>query len=235
MGPPVPNQLTTGVVSAPMSWASILSSPTLWCLSFMYFCSNSGWSFFITYVTPYMKNDLQLTGWQLHLASGAPLFFGGIGCLLGGFLTDQQVRVWGRRWGRTGQGLIAYAVGAGLFLLAGELTQTLPLIAFVALCLASFVKDLAMAASWSTTIDIGHRYSGTVAGVMNTIGNMGTVVSPPIVAALADWTGNLKTGLYYYSGMFLVASVCWLFINPRRVIVYAPEDHKRLAASGVLT
>src|SRR5262249_47479237 len=31
--------------AAPMSWASILSSPTLWCLSFMYFCSNSGWSF----------------------------------------------------------------------------------------------------------------------------------------------------------------------------------------------
>src|SRR5262249_53755414 len=93
------------VAPPPMCWSSILTSRTLWCLSFMYFCSNSGWSFFITYVTPYMKNDLQLTGWALHLASGAPLFFGGIGCMLGGFVTDRQVRVWGRRWGRTLQGL----------------------------------------------------------------------------------------------------------------------------------
>ena len=54
--------------AAPMSWASILSSPTLWCLSFMYFCSNSGWSFFITYVMLYLKNDLQLEGWLLHFA-----------------------------------------------------------------------------------------------------------------------------------------------------------------------
>jgi len=45
----------------------------------------------------------------------------------------------------------------------------------------------------------------------------------------------LRVGLYYYAGMFLVASVCWLFINPRRVIVYAPADRKRLEEAGVLT
>jgi MFS family permease len=204
----------------------------------MYFCSNAGWSFFITYVTPYMKNDLQLTGLQLHLASGAPLFFGGIGCMLGGFLTDRQVRVWGRRWGRTGQGVIAYALGSAFFVAAGLLTEKYALAAFASLCFASFVKDLAMAASWSTTIDIGHRYSGTVAGVMNTIGNMGTVVSPPIVAHLAEITGrgkDMRFSLYYYSAMFLVASIIWFFINPTRVIVYAPHDRERLEEAGVLT
>jgi MFS family permease len=226
-------------VPAPMSWASILTSPTLWCLSFMYFCSNSGWSFFITYVTPYMKNDLQLSGWQLHLASGAPLFFGGIGCMLGGFVTDRQVRVWGRRWGRTLQGLIAYALGGTFFLVAVWLTATHGALAFAALCLASFLKDLGMAASWSTTIDIGHRYSGTVAGVMNTVGNMGTVVSPLIVSRLVNIAGatgatSWSISLYYYAAMFFVASAAWAFIEPRRVIVYTPEDRKRLELEGVL-
>ena len=39
-------------VPAPLSWASTLGSRTLWFLTFMYFCSNAGWSIFITYVKP---------------------------------------------------------------------------------------------------------------------------------------------------------------------------------------
>lgn len=224
---------------APLSWSAVLSSKTLWCLSFMYFCSNSGWSFFITFVNPYLKNDLGLRGWHLHVASGAPLFFGGIGCLLGGLLTDRQVHIWGRRWGRTLQGLVAYALGGGCFLAAGLLTGSYPLLAFVAICTASFVKDFAMGASWATTIDIGHRYSGTVAGMMNTVGNLGTVFSPPLVAWLVWFVGGEEgtkwgVSLFYYASMFFIASLCWVFIDPRRVIVYAPEDHRRLQQEGAL-
>src|SRR5262249_55882578 len=95
------------------------------------------------------------------------------------------------------------------------------------LCTASFLKDFAMAASWSTCIDMGHRYSGTVAGFMNGVGNMGTFVSPPIIAWLAapaETGGPTRWGLVlvYSAGMFFVAAIGWLFINPKRVIVYAP-------------
>src|SRR5262245_20356708 len=111
-------------------------------------------------------------------------------------------------------------------------------VAFAALCLASFVKDFAMGASWATTIDIGHRYSGTVAGLMNTVGNLGTVVTPPVVAWLVLETSgegeNWRVSLFYYASMFFVASACWLFINPRRVIVYAAEDRQRLQREGDL-
>jgi ACS family glucarate transporter-like MFS transporter len=223
----------------PLSWSSMLTSPTLWCLSFMYFCSNSGWSFFITFVNPYLKQDLGLSGLELSLAAGLPLFFGGIGCLLGGLFTDRQVRFWGRRWGRTLQGVVAYALGGAFFLVAIALTDTNKTLAFGAICLASFVKDFAMGASWATTIDIGHRYSGTVAGMMNTIGNLGTVFSPPIVTFLVLVSGLGAAGkwgisLYYYAAMFLIAAVCWFFINPRNVIVYRPEDKRRLQAEGII-
>ena len=137
------------------------------------------------------------------------------------------------------QGLVAYALGGGFFLLAVAMTGTNNALAFAAVCLASFVKDFAMGASWSTTIDIGHRYSGTVAGFMNTVGNLGTVVSPPLVMWLVLATGEgdahkLSVSLYYYATMFFIASVCWLFINPRQVIVYAPSDRQRLQAEGAL-
>ncbi len=221
----------------PLSWSTMLRSPTLWFLSLMYFCSNAGWSFFASWITPYLQKDLHLSGLQLVLASGGPLFFGGIACVLGGFLTDRQVRLWGRRWGRTLQGVIAYALG-GIFMLVGVLcTPRYVGLAYASLCLSSFVKDFGMAASWSTTIDIGHRYSGTVAGFMNSVGNLGQVVSVPIVAWLALLAGrpgapSWKISLYYNAAMFFIASVSWLFVDPRKVIVYSKEDQQQRAEAS---
>jgi ACS family glucarate transporter-like MFS transporter len=217
----------------PLSWIAMLQSPTLWCLSLMYFCSNAGWCFFITWDEEYYKNVLHLEGASLSVASGAPLFCGGIACLLGGLGTDRLVRVLGRRWGRTLQGLVSYALGGFFFLLA--LLARQPWLAVLCLCTASFLKDFAMAVSWSTCIDIGHRYSGTVAGFMNSIGNLGTAVSPPIVEALVrNELGQWHWALAYSAGMFFAASLGWAFINPRHVVVYAPRDHKALRVQGVL-
>jgi len=217
-------------VSPPLSWATMLRSRTLWCLSLMYFCSNAGWCFFITWDVEYYKNVLGLSGTPLQIASGAPLFCGGVACMVGGFLTDALVRVLGCRWGRTLQGLVSYAL-AGTFFMLALLTRD-PWLAVPALCIASFLKDFAMAASWSTCIDIGHRYSGTVAGFMNMIGNLGTFVSPPIVAYLARH-GEWGLALVYSAGMFFAAAAGWAFINPKRVIVYTPDDRRCVLADGV--
>ncbi len=214
----------------------MLRSPTLWCLSVMYLCSNAGWSFFASWITPYLRHDLRLSGIELVLASGAPLFFGGASCLLGGFLTDRQVRLWGPRWGRTLQGVIAYGLGGVFMLVSVALTPSHIGLAFSSLCLSSFVKDFGMASSWATTIDIGHRYSGTVAGFMNMIGNLGQVVSIPVVAWLAVLAGrpghpSWKVSLYFNAAMFFIAALSWLFVNPRRVIVYAPDGQERQPAT----
>jgi ACS family glucarate transporter-like MFS transporter len=216
----------------PLSWRAMLSSPSLWFLSGMYFFSNAGWCFFITWDVEYYKNVLELNGTNLMIASGGPLFFGGIACLLGGFITDRQVRVWGPRWGRTLQGFASYLLGSIFFLLA--LTTDIPMLSVASLCIASFFKDFAMAVSWSTCIDIGHRYSGTVAGFMNMVGNMGTFFAPPIIAYLATERGDWGLALLFSSGMFFLACLCWLFINPRKVIVYGDSDRDQLRADGVL-
>ncbi len=217
----------------PIAWSHILRSPSLWFLCLMYFCSNAGWCFFITWDVVYYERELGLgqDSLGLKLASGAPLFFGGIACILGGFGTDWQVRFLGRRWGRTLQGFLAYALGATFFFLA--LLTNDPWIAVPSLCLASFFKDFAMAVSWSTCIDIGHRYSGTIAGFMNMVGNFGQVFAPPIVKAMAS-RGDWDQALVFSGTMFLVSAVSWLLIDPRRVIVYTADDHARLKGEGTL-
>jgi nitrate/nitrite transporter NarK len=215
----------------PLSWKAMILSPTLWFLCAMYFCSNAGWCFFITWDVEYYKQILGLSSISLGLASGAPLFFGGFGCILGGLVTDRQVQIWGPRWGRALQAFSAYGIGAGFFLLA--LFTREPLIAVPSLCAASFLKDFSMAVNWATCIDIGHRYSGTIGGWMNGIGNLGTFFGPLIVEYLAN-EGRWELALAFSATMFATASCCWLFINPRRVIVYAPADKRRLEQQGVL-
>jgi MFS family permease len=226
--------------AAPLSWATMVTSRTLWALSIMYFCSNAGWSVFITYDTKYLQTSLHLSGWVLHVMSGMPLLLGGVGCLLGGLLTDRLVPVLGRRWGRTAQGFVAYGLAAAFFMLAIPLGAHHAILGVACLCLASFTKDFAMGASWATTIDIGHRYSGTVAGFMNTVGNLGTVFAAPIgpwVARQYSVNGtdpNWTAAIGFYAVMFAIACGCWLFIDPRRVAVYSPRDRERLTAEGAL-
>jgi len=98
--------------------------------------------------------------------------------------------------------------------------------------LSSFMKDCGMAASWSTAIDIGHRYSRTVAGFMSTVGNLSQVIAVPVVAWLAMLAGsrghpNWRVRLSFYAAMFFVAALCWRFVEPRRrIIVYSASDHE---------
>jgi MFS transporter, ACS family, glucarate transporter len=216
---------------APLSWKTMLLSANLWLLCGMYLCSNAGWCFFITWDREYYDKVLGLGGTPLKIANSAPLFCGGIACILGGLTTDRQVRIWGRRWGRTLQGMIAYGLGAGFFLLAMATNE--PLIAVPSLCAASFLKDFSMSVNWSTCIDIGHRYSGTVAGFMNGVGNLGTFIGPLIVAYLAK-NGRWELALAFSASTFAIASLCWFFINPLRVIVYSAEDRHRLEKEGAL-
>jgi MFS family permease len=217
----------------PLAWGSMFASPSFWLLCSMYLCSNAGWCFFITWDTEYYKTVLHLEGNTLRIAEGASLLFGGIACLAGGFLTDRQVRVWGRRWGRTMQGFLSYALGGCFFVLALVFVDY-PGLSVACLCIASFGKDFAMAVSWSTCIDIGHRYSGTVGGFMNGIGNLGTALAPTIVSYLAGPQDNWGVALIFSASLFFTASVCWLFINPRKVVVYSDSDHDALRGQGVL-
>src|ERR1019366_3902799 len=74
----------------PISWKAMLSSPTLWCLSGMYFFSNAGWCFFITWDVKYYESVLGLGATELLLASSAPLFFAGVACIVRGLVTGRQ-------------------------------------------------------------------------------------------------------------------------------------------------
>ena len=56
----------------PISWGTMLRSRTLWALSLMYFFSNAGWCFFITWDKRYFDKVLHLEGTWLTIAASGP-------------------------------------------------------------------------------------------------------------------------------------------------------------------
>jgi cyanate permease len=57
---------------------------------------------------------------------------------------------------------------------------------------------------------------------MNTVGQVGGILSPIALAYLVDATGNWNTPLLVLAGVYGMAAIAWLLIDPQQR-VEAPE------------
>jgi MFS transporter, ACS family, glucarate transporter len=227
-------------------WGKLLKSTNLWLLCVMYFCGAYGWYLNITYFPGYLKDELGIHKgdvkwtsqfWIASLMTGLPLLVGSVSCLIGGFLTDAFIRWTGdRKWGRRlfgviGHGLCASCYFVAIFYMKSPWTFVL-LIAF-----AAFWNDLTMGAAWASCLDIGKRYSGIVAGCMNTIGNMGGALAGILTGKILDWhTAGHAPGsdafklakdqgwtlnIILWGSAYALAVVCWFWFDATKPV--APE------------
>ena len=117
------------------------------------------------------------------------------------------------------------AAGAACFV-------AVPLLAVLLISVGTFCGMASGVSAYALAISYGGKRVATVFATMNMSGNLGAVISPPIVKALSQ--ESWKPALVYSAAMFFTASLCWLFINPRRVIVYDDADRRRLRELGAL-
>jgi nitrate/nitrite transporter NarK len=86
--------------------------------------------------------------------------------------------------------------------------------AVISISLASFFNDLAMPPSWAATMDMGGRYAGTLAGAMNSWGNLGGAVAPAVIGYVLAWTNNNWNIAFYISAVLYAAAIpCWIFLD----------------------
>jgi ACS family glucarate transporter-like MFS transporter len=205
------------------SWPGIgvlASSLSLWAMGFAAFWVCFGWYFYPTWQPKYLKDvhGFQPDGWVSEVLTGLPFLCGALGCLIGGGVSDRLVQRFGHRWGRSLVGLAGFT-GAGLCVLAtgfaANATQ-----AVVLLCLAFLVNDLAIPVLWAVSADIGGRYAGTVAGLMNMVGGLGAILSPPLIPYVLTWLPSRYSPEQRWSiifaglaGAWFLAAAAWLFID----------------------
>ncbi len=216
------DQMASGHGDVP--WGKLVTSRTVWMLWAQYFCVSYPWYFYITWLPTYLQEYRGLNPSDAARLAIFPLFFGGLGCVFSGFLNP-----WVARWTgvRTARRLMAYIGSLGacvmLFVHAG-LRDPLP--AMIAMGLASFGNDLLMPGSWGACMDVGGKYAGTLAGSMNMMGNFAGGIAPVVLGYVLRTTGNWLLNFYIMGAIYLLAGLCWVFIDP-----VTPLEESRRRAS----
>src|SRR3984885_523451 len=195
-------------------WRKFSRSPQVWLLCAQYFCLSYGWYFYITWLPTYLKEARGQDLGASALLGILPLFLGGLGCLVSGFISAPLARVTGsvlktRR-------LLAYLgfSGASLSLVLSTRLHN-PLLAMLAMGLASFSNDLVMPGAWGACMDVGGKCAGTLSGAMNMLGNFGGAVSPTAIGYILRWThGNWDVTFYVSAAVYAMGILFWRFLDP---------------------
>jgi ACS family glucarate transporter-like MFS transporter len=194
----------------------LLGNRNVMLLAISYMCMNytfyllSNWVFL--YLVQERKFSLLESGW---LATAPPLA-AALGAGIGGVLTGIFCRRFGDRWGFRLVPLVAMPVSAVLLLLAVNASN--PYLAVVALAACFGCVELTEGAFWAGGMTVGRGDTMAVCGFMNTGGNLGGIISIPIVAYISGrhlWFLAFLIG----AGLALVSALAWLGID-----VAAPID-----------
>jgi len=219
-------------------WRRLLASRSVWLLWLQYFCLTYGWFFYVTWLPTYLRetrglelNQNAVMFWLegvlgaflepdttrrvlVAALAGIPLFFGGFGCIACGFLTPWLVRtVRSVAVTRKILALVGFT-GASVLLVYSFYIKD-PLLAMISMGLASFCNDLTMPGSWSTCMDLGGNYAGTLSGAMNMVGAIGAAVAPLVIGIILDTTNRDWGVTFWLSGaIYFLGGLCWLWIDP---------------------
>jgi MFS family permease len=154
---------------------------------------------------------------KIGVAATLPLIAATIMNMTGGWLSDTLARQWGDL--RRGRVVVSVAgfVLAGIAILPGVLVNN-PAAGLACLTLALAGLELTVPVAWALCLDIAGDFSGSVTGVMNTLGNLGGAVSAVMIGYLATifgWTVPFLVS----SLLCMVAALLATRIDPTRSAV----------------
>jgi sugar phosphate permease len=209
-------------------WRRILRSPSLWTLSLMYFCYGYSIDVYLDWFPKYLNEHRGFNLTQMGFYASLPLLAGAAGDLLGGTVSDRCAKRFGNlKLARRAVALAGFLLAAVFILPATFTTHSTASVLYS--CVAVFGLEVTVGVSWAIPLDIGGDYAGSVASVMNTFGNLGSAVSPVLLAYLV--------GKYGWNMPFLVCTflcvggaLLSVGINADKTIAWDPAE---LSTSGV--
>jgi MFS family permease len=195
-------------------WAKFAGSKTVWLLCGQYFALSFPWYFLITWAPTFIDErfhvDVNSSMWLKTL----PLLMCGIGSMFSGLISAPLTRVTGSI-AKTRRILGCTGFLGACFCLVWASTLHEPFMGVMAVGLSAFCNDLVMPTAWGTVMDVAGPYSGTLAGTMNMMGNLGGALYGPAAGFVLartnhDWGSVLLMGAAVYVAGFLM----WLVIDP---------------------
>jgi len=179
-------------------WRRILGTSSMWTLSLMYFCYGYSIDIYLDWFPKYLNEHRGYNLTQMGFYASLPLLAGAAGDLLGGTISDRCARRFGNlKFARRTVAFIGFVIAAITIIPATYTSSSSASVLYS--CAAVFGLEITVGVAWAIPLDIGGEYAGSIASVMNTFGNLGSAVSPVLLAYFV--------GFYGWNMPFMVCSV----------------------------
>ena len=194
---------------------SILRIPSIWLLFVGWYCFNSLWYGFLTWIPSFLAKTQGLNIGALGWATFLVFFAGFAGELFGGQLLD-----FGLRSNASAQPVyrLLFGTSAGLATIAVFLVAYVHDEAAVITLLAATLFFLRWCGMYWTlpTLLIGEQKAGFLAGAMNFAGNISGIVMPLTVGLIVSATGSYHLALMVFAAAGAGLFACSLAIRYQR-------------------
>ncbi len=203
-------------------WSQFLRSPRFWCIGVQLGTANFVSYVFIAWLPVYLLEAHHFSLKAMGFAAAIPELSFAIGNVICGLATDyvigrKLVNSKARAWfGGIGQlmcclGLYMTAISDG----------KVPTIFWLSVALAFL--GFSMNSSWTSASDLGGKFSGSVSGWMNFLGNLIGGMAPIVVAWVATgWGWRAAILVTALSG--IVGATAWAFVRPDRPLKGSGQD-----------
>jgi MFS family permease len=188
----------------------LLRQTNLWLLALSYAAFGYFQYLFFYWMENYFDKVLHVPDGLARQATMYIMLAQGAGMAIGGLSTDGICKLLGATWGRRSIVLCGMCLAAGFGLRGVSVDGTWTIAFYMALSMASL--GLCEGVFWTTATDLGGKSRGFSGAFMNTLGNVGGLISPVLSPYLAEGMG-WKAAIGVACAISGIGGLVWLLIK----------------------
>lgn len=206
----------------PMKWYELFKHRNIWAMCIGFFMINYNSYFFITWLPTYLVKERHMGLLEMGFMASLPLAVAMLVEVFAGWLSDRVYK----------SGKLSLTAIRKTFLVVGLVMASSigfaafaesPLTAIILLCIAKSGTTVAASQVWALPGDVAPRnMTSMVAGVQNSISNLGGVVGPIVTGAIVGATGSFVYALVFSAALIVVAILNYLFLLGKVERIEAP-------------
>jgi ACS family glucarate transporter-like MFS transporter len=201
----------------PFPWKMAFKNSSLLALVLAFYCCQWGNYFFLAWMPVYLQEGRHFSENNMKMTTSYLFIVGIIGALTAGIISDWVVKKRGVKFSRRFIAMSSMGMMGALIFLTGITTSNSVVV--ISLIVAHFFYLPVVITSFSTCVDIGGDNAGTVAGIMNCFGQLGSFFMAIVFGKIVDVTRSFTKPLFILSGVLFVGSLLWLLIDASKPLI----------------
>lgn len=219
----------------PLKWYQLLRYRNIWAMCLGFFTINYTSYFFITWLPTYLVQEKGMDFIKMGIIAALPLLSGMIIEVVAGWASDKVVH----------KKILSLTATRKLFLTIGLLmalcigfapfTDSVT-ITVILLCVAKSGTTVAASQVWAMPGDVAPKNMvSVVAGLQNTVSNMGGAVGPIITGAIVAATGSFTYALVFSAALVCLGIINYLFLMGKVEPIMVKEQDEKLSEAANLS